>query len=533
MTAKVNGFDAGVSIDDLSGNATVTYTFARTAAATVSSIEVSAIPAKTSYFVGDTLDLSGGKVTVSYEDGSSKVMDITSAMVSGFDSTKSGTQTVTVTYEGKTDSYSVSVKTAAVTGIEVSVTPSKTSYYVGDTLDLSGGKITVSYEDGSSKVMDITSAMVSGFDSTKSGTQTVTVTYEGKTDSFDVTVNEPEHEHNFSDEWAFDSTYHWHVCACGVTAELSKHIFGEGTITKESTETTEGVMTYTCQVCGYEKTKKIPVKEPSSPEEPEVPEEPEEPEIPEEPEVPEEPEEPAEKVNSFVERLYENVLGRPSDPSKVTHIDNLNSGKTAVKVAYDFVFSSEFTELDISNEERVRIMYLTFLDREPDPAGLATWTETLDNGCSVGHIFYGFTQSNEFTEICEEYGIIRGTWEYTENRDRSSKLTAFVSRLYTKAMGRNYDVNGLNDHTGNYLENRDLYQLAYNFIFSQEFIEKNLSDEEFVDVMYRTFFDREADPEGKADWLDRMANQGLTREGVLAGFVGSQECVNLVVKFGI
>ena len=100
-------------------------------------------------------------------------------------------------------------------------------------------------------------------------------------------------------------------------------------------------------------------------------------------------------------------------------------------------------------------------------------------------------------------------------------------------MGRDYDVNGLNDHTGNYLENRDLYQLAYNFIFSEEFTNKNLSDEDFVDVMYRTFFDREPDAGGKADWLDRMANQGYTREDVLAGFVGSQECSDLVARFGI
>ena len=100
-------------------------------------------------------------------------------------------------------------------------------------------------------------------------------------------------------------------------------------------------------------------------------------------------------------------------------------------------------------------------------------------------------------------------------------------------MGRNYDVNGLNDHTGSYLANRDLYQLAYNFIFSQEFIEKNLSDEDFADVMYLTFLDREADPAGKADRLDRMANQGYTREEVLAGFVGSQECAELAARFGI
>ena len=119
-----------------------------------------------------------------------------------------------------------------------------------------------------------------------------------------------------------------------------------------------------------------------------------------------------------------------------------------------------------------------------------------------------------------------------ESRDVSSKLTAFVSRLYTKALNRSYDVDGLNNHTANYIANHDLYQLAYDFIFSSEFIEKDLSDEDFVDTMYRTFFDREGDPDGRSDWLGRMKS-GMSREEVLAGFVGSQECADMVAKFGI
>lgn len=240
-----------------------------------------------------------------------------------------------------------------------------------------------------------------------------------------------------------------------------------------------------------------------------------------------------EAVSEFVERLYLNILNRSSDPEgKENHIKNLKNGETACKVAYDFVFSSEFLNLDITNEERVRRMYLTFLDREPDSEGLANWTSTLDGGCSVGHIFYGFTQSNEFSEICEKYGINRGVWEYTENRDRSSKLTAFVARLYTKAMGREYDINGLNDHTGNYLKDGDLYRLAYNFIFSAEYLNKNLSDEDFLENMYATFFNRPSDENGKNGWLKSMQN-GMSREEVLAGFVGSKECADMVAGFGL
>ena len=174
-----------------------------------------------------------------------------------------------------------------------------------------------------------------------------------------------------------------------------------------------------------------------------------------------------------------------------------------------------------------------FLSREPDPAGLASWVKILESGCSVGHIFYGFTQSKEFGELCDSCGFVRGNWQVEENRDKSPNLTAFVSRLYEKILDRTPDVGGLNDHTGTYLANRDMYQLAYNFIFSSEFTEKNLSNSDYVDTLYRTFFNREPDDAGKADWLDRIANKGYTREDVLAGFVGSQESAELVAKFGM
>ncbi|MCI7350633.1 MAG: DUF4214 domain-containing protein, partial [Ruminococcus sp.] len=239
-----------------------------------------------------------------------------------------------------------------------------------------------------------------------------------------------------------------------------------------------------------------------------------------------------EAVESFVERLYQNILSRGGDGHKEDHVANLENSKTACEVAYDFVFSPEFMEQPLSNEDRVKRMYLAFLGREADPEGLASWTAILDNGCSIGHIFYGFAQSREFGKLCDEYGITQGTWEFTESRDRNPKLTAFVSRLYTKALNRPYDVDGLNNHTANYLAGGDLYKMAYDFIFSPEFLQRNLSDEDFVDTMYRTFFDREGDPDGRADWLGKLKS-GCSREEVLAGFVYSQECADMVAKFGI
>lgn len=77
--------------------------------------------------------------------------------------------------------------------IEVTKMPYKTIYAINkDKLDVSGGKITLYYSDNSKNIISMTSKMVSGFDNTKSGKQTLTVTYNGKTAQFDVEVGEVE-----------------------------------------------------------------------------------------------------------------------------------------------------------------------------------------------------------------------------------------------------------------------------------------------------------------------------------------------------
>ena len=73
--------------------------------------------------------------------------------------------------------------------------------------------------------------------------------------------NEDEHEHTFSSKWASNDTYHWHSANCEHKSEITEkaeHAWDQGTETKNATETEYGIMTYSCSVCGYEKTEQIP-----------------------------------------------------------------------------------------------------------------------------------------------------------------------------------------------------------------------------------------------------------------------------------
>lgn len=238
-------------------------------------------------------------------------------------------------------------------------------------------------------------------------------------------------------------------------------------------------------------------------------------------------------VAKFVERLYRVILNREPDPEGyINHVTNLNKGRSACDVAYDFIFADEFVNGGLSNEEVVRRLYKVFLDREPDDEGFENWTKVLDSGCSYGALMYGFSQSAEFSRICESYGIVRGNYSVTENRDKSPSLTAFVNRLYNKILVRNGEPEGLNSHIGAYLQDRDINRLAYNFIFSEEFVSRNLSDEDYVELLYQTFFDRVSDPVGKTTWVTKL-REGTSRYDVMLGFTGSPECAALIASFGI
>ena len=91
---------------------------------------------------------------------------------------------------------------------------------------------------------------------TTDGVRTYTCTVCG----YEKTESVPKLGHIPSAKWSYDSENHWKECTaedCDEKLELAAHTFDDGVITAEPTETSEGVRTYTCTVCGYEKTESI------------------------------------------------------------------------------------------------------------------------------------------------------------------------------------------------------------------------------------------------------------------------------------
>lgn len=108
----------------------------------------------------------------------------------------------------------------------------------------------------------------------------------------------------------------------------------------------------------------------------------------------------------------------------------------------------------------------------------------------------------------------------------------FIERLYTVALGRASDPYGKADWVNRVrTQGYTGADLARGFLFSDEFLGKNMSDSAFLDVLYMTFFNRAADSQ-KSYWQG-LLDQGWTKKQVIDGFINSTEWANLCLTYGI
>jgi len=240
-------------------------------------------------------------------------------------------------------------------------------------------------------------------------------------------------------------------------------------------------------------------------------------------------------TSDFVTRFYQLCLSRTPDAGGLQNwVSKLEAKQlTGSDVANGFVNSPEFIGRNVSNDEYVRIMYQAFFNRAADTVGYNNWMDALNGGLSRYYVLAGFTNSQEFINLCASFGINSGSLVLTDPLDMYPKTTAFVIRFYRNCLGREADPAGLRMWVTNLQSGAKTgCDVAYGFAFSNEFLGRNLSNTDFINTMYAAFFNRTADTGGFNSWA-KYLDAGYTRQYVLAGYVNSQEFKNLCATYGI
>ena len=163
--------------------------------AEIESVSINTQPTKTEYVAGSKFDASGLVVTVEYSNEKSEEIAYNDKTASSFKFDKKTVDEagdITVTYGGVESADKVAVKLATVEGIEVKTAPDKTEYATGDdTFDATGLVITVTYSNGEEVDVAYGDDTQSDFNfdvtTVDADTDSVKVTYEGKSDLIEVT----------------------------------------------------------------------------------------------------------------------------------------------------------------------------------------------------------------------------------------------------------------------------------------------------------------------------------------------------------
>ncbi len=227
-------------------------------------------------------------------------------------------------------------------------------------------------------------------------------------------------------------------------------------------------------------------------------------------------------------RLYQTALGRaPDTGGHLGWTERLVAGTfTLEQAAASFVTSAEFIGrfgASSTTEQFVTLMYNNVLGRGPDPAGLAGWSDRLDNlGWTRAEVVVGFSDSAENRRLTADDAS-----DYIEART-DAVWSDDVFRVYQATLNRTPDVGGFTGWTERMGDGRDLLDMVEGFVNSAEFQSRYASATDsttFVTLIYNNVLNRNPDPVGGATWIDRLDNQGWTRAEVVQGIAQSAEFI--------
>ena len=183
------------------------------------------------------------------------------------------------------------------------------------------------------------------------------------------------------------------------------------------------------------------------------------------------------------------------------------------------------------------IIYYTINGDTPTPAYTRSEkyssTFTLSGSCTVKAVAVCDTYWDS-NVASKSVTATTGTTDTSDTTDTTTqhKAAPFVKLLYQYVLDRTATQSEIDYWVGRLENGSTGAEVAYGFIFSQEFQNKNYSDADYVEHLYLSLMGRASDADGKADWVTHLTN-GVSRLYVFRQFTDSAEFGNLCNTYEI
>jgi N-acetylmuramoyl-L-alanine amidase len=130
-------------------------------------------------------------------------------------------------------------------------------------------------------------------------------------------------------------------------------------------------------------------------------------------------------------------------------------------------------------------------------------------------------------------GIVEYLKTYGKNILSAKKLASaqsFVRSVYQRSLNIDPDQNTINNWADKLAAGTVLHaDVIRSIITSKQFNDRNLTDAQYVDVLYKTVLNRSPDPDGVSYWLNQLKR--INRTTVLENFLTSTEFKTLLVQY--
>ncbi len=171
------------------------------------------------------------------------------------------------------------------------------------------------------------------------------------------------------------------------------------------------------------------------------------------------------------------------------------------------------------------------------------YTNYADTEGKKGNNYYRITATHQNGSLNSDFSAVAQLYlNYSDggnnsgniNKDSySDTIEGFVDRSYNIVLGREGDTQGKKAWTDNLKSgNAQGAKVALGFVFSDEYLGKNTSNADFVEMLFKYLLNRPSDPSGKSSWVNCL-DAGMSRYFVFSGFINSPEFTNYCARIGI